>query len=430
MPSEQEARAHAAGRVAFVCYHTSPVAAPGAGDAGGMNVYVRELAAALAARGVAVDVFTRGGGGDRVVDLRPGARVVPVAAERLSQFAARIAAHAPGRYDLVHSHYWQSGLAAIPLAAGWDVPLVHTHHTVARVKNRFLPDGDAPEPRARLEAEERVVRAAALVTASTAAEREELRHPRTLVLHPGVDHDRFRPGDRASARARLGLAGDERVLVAVGRIQRLKGLELALRAVALLQPRPLLLLAGGASGPEGEAELARLRRLAAALGLAGRVRFLGRLAHDELPALYRAADVALVCSHSESFGLAALEAHACGAPVVGTAVGGLPAFVEEGRSGHLVGSRDPAAFAERIRPLLADSRLRAAYAAAAVRSASRFSWQRTARTLHAQYAALTRGRCGETPRRSESRPAPRSPQSAPRTSARSGSAAGPRPART
>jgi D-inositol-3-phosphate glycosyltransferase len=386
-------------RVAFVSFHTSPSDEPGAGDAGGMNVYVDRLARSLAARGVEIDVFTRATAAPAVDEVAPGVRTIALPAgqagvvpkEALTPlapaFGLAIAAFSRAgrlRYDLVHSHYWQSGVAAMPLARLWRIPLVHTHHTLAEVKNGALPAGAAPEPNVRLRAEQIVMSGAALVTASTDEERRRAGGRTVRTLTPGVDHVTFRPGDRGGARRRLGLATDP-VFLAVGRIQSLKGLDLAVHALRHVDRRSILLVAGGPSGADGEAELTRLRRLAWELGLAERVRFLGPRPHRSLPDLYRAADALVVCSHSESFGLAALEAHACGTPIVGTRVGGLPAFVRERRSGFLLDGRDPQLLAARLRTVVAAG---GPFRAAASAAAAGFSWDATATALLHEYRRL------------------------------------------
>jgi D-inositol-3-phosphate glycosyltransferase len=402
-------------RLAVVAYHSSPLGPPGEGDSGGMTVYVRALADALARLGVSTDVFTRAAApGRSVTHVAPGVRVVSIAAgprkhlpkdeltAHLGEFTAGVRAFALAqrvRYDVVHSHYWQSGLAAIPLARVWGAPLVHSHHTLGRVKNRYLAPGDRAEPQARLEGEARVIEAADVLVASTDEEWRQLAclygasHDRLKTLHPGVDHDSFRPGAQPAARAELGL-GDEAVMLYVGRIQRLKGIELAIRAAEQLRPaldRPLrFLVAGGASGPDGDVEVARLRALAAELALDDVVTFAGPVPHERLPVYYQAADVLVVCSHSESFGLAALEAHSCGTPVVGTPVGGLAHIVADERSGFLVDTRDPAVFAARLKTLLSDAALRAQFSATALHAASSFSWDRTAASLQELYECLMR----------------------------------------
>lgn len=402
-------------RLAVLAYHSSPLGPPGEGDSGGMTVYIRDLAAAFARRGVQTDVYTRADGtGRTVTSLGAGVRVIAVEAgprerlpkealtQYLGDFVAGVRAFGLAqrvRYDAVHSHYWQSGLAAIPLADGWGVPLVHSHHTLGKVKNRFLAPGDDPEPAVRIDGEARVIEAADVLVASTDDEWKQLaclygaHHDKLKTLHPGVDHAVFSPGDRAQARASLGLS-DEAVMLYVGRIQRLKGIELAIRAAEQLVPaldRPLrFLVAGGASGPAGDMEVARLRALVEELGLTDVVRFVGAIPHAELPAYYRAADAVVVCSHSESFGLTALEAHSCGTPVVGTPVGGLSHVVADERSGFLVDTRDPAVFAARLKTLLADPALSARFSGAAVASASSFSWDRTAASLQELYECLVR----------------------------------------
>jgi D-inositol-3-phosphate glycosyltransferase len=321
-------------------------------------------------------------------------------AEHVAEFAAGIRAFSTAqriRYDVVHSHYWQSGLAARELARAWDVPMVHSNHTLGKVKNRWLAPGDVPEPLSRLQGEAEVIAAADTLIASTDAEWQQLAclygapHDRLKTVYPGVDHRVFSPGDRAQSRAALGL-GDEAVMLYVGRVQPLKGVDLAIRAAEQLVPaldRPLLLLVvGGASGGRGQEELERLRDLAGSLGISDAVRFLGARPHVELPAFYRAADAVVVCSHNESFGLAALEAHACGAPVVGTDVGGLSHIVRDGESGFLVDSRDPSVFAARLKTILSDSDLRATFGRVAARSARSFSWTTTAALFADLYECL------------------------------------------
>ncbi|MDP9067555.1 MAG: glycosyltransferase [Actinomycetota bacterium] len=400
---------------AVISYHSSPLAEPGSGDAGGMTVYIRRLAEALASRGVTTDVFTRSHRGTSApVILSPGVRVVPVVAgppgpvpkERLrhhvEDFVAGVRAFSLSQrlsYDLIHSHYWQSGLAATGLARAWSVPLVHSPHTLGRVKNRFLAPGDRPEPEVRLVGEDQVIDASDVLVASTDDELEQLAclysasHDRLKVVHPGVDHNAFRPLERPVARGLLGW-GDGKVMLVVGRIQRLKGIDLAIRAleelVSALDESVRLVIVGGASGPDGGAEVERLRSVAADLGVIGNIDFVGPQPHDRLPLFYAASDIVTVCSHSESFGLAALEAHACGTPVVGTAVGGLSHVVRDGRSGFLVLSRDPSAFAARLKTILSDPHLHAAFSREAGDSAAVFSWERAAASFVELYECLVR----------------------------------------
>lgn len=407
-------------RIAVISYHSSPIQEPGSGDAGGMTVYVRRLAEALSVRGIRTDVFTRSADGGRSpVVLSPGVRVIPIEAgpraplpkeelqEHVADFAAGIRAFATSQrisYDLIHSHYWHSGLTGADLARSWSIPLVHSHHTLGRVKNRFLAPGDDPEPQFRLAGEGDVIQAADVLVASTDEEQRQLaclygaKHDRLKTLHPGVDHSVFRPLDAAAARRELGF-GDEAVMLFVGRIQRLKGIDLAIAALAELVPAldggVRLVIVGGASGRGGEAEIQRLRDLAIALEVADRVDFVGPQPHDRLPLYYNAADVVTVCSHSESFGFAALEAHACGTPVVGTAVGGLSHIVRDGRSGFLVETRDPSVFAARLKTVLSDPHLHAEFAKEAHSGTARFSWSETGGKFLELYECLVRERSPE-----------------------------------
>lgn len=400
-------------RAAIISYHSSPLLEPGTGDSGGMTIFVRELTGALAKRGTSTDIYTRSTGAhERVKELSPGVRVISIDAgppgplakadlpRHLDEFTTGIRAFTTAqrlRYDIIHSHYWHSGLVGRALATVWDSPLVHSHHTLGLVKNRFLAPGDAPEPDVRLDGERSVIEGADVLVASTDEEWGQLSclygapHDRLKVVHPGVNHEIFTPGDSAAARRDLGLT-DELTVLYVGRIQPLKGLELAIRSVEQLVPaldRPLaFFVVGGASGPGGDDEIDCLQNLVSELDLKNIVRFVGAQPHFRLPTFYRAADALVVCSYSESFGLAALEAHACGTPVVATPVGGLSHIVADGESGFLVDTRDPSTFAGRLKTLLADEDLRTSFSDAAVRVAQNFSWENTADSLHTLYDCL------------------------------------------
>lgn len=409
-------------RVAMLSVHTSPLDQPGSGDAGGLNVYVVELSRRLAARGVHVEVFTRATASDLPprVELTPGVDVHHVTAgpfegldkddlpAQLCAFASgvlRAEAHQEaGYFDVVHSHYWLSGQVGWLTSERWGVPLVHTFHTLGKVKNAALARRDAPEPRARLIGEEQVVAAADRLVASTADEARQLVQlygadpTRVSTVAPGVDLDRFRPGDQAAARVRLGLDPADVVLVFVGRIQPLKAPDLLLGAAAqLLAGRPGLrrrlrvLVVGGPSG-NGRDELAHLTRLAAELGISDLVRLKSPAGPDALPDYYRAATAVVVPSHNESFGLVALEAQACGTPVVAASVGGLPTAVRHGVSGLLVSVQDPRHYADAIASLVTDAGLRARLAAGALRHAARFSWDATADGVLAAYREGWRAR--------------------------------------
>lgn len=399
-------------RAAFVTYHTSPLAVPGEGDSGGLNVYVRDLAAHLRRTGVATDVFTRradpsvpavveGDDGVRVVHLDAGpAAPVPKEslAAHLEDFAAELAGEIEvGGYDVVHSHYWMSGLAALSAAKGSAAPVVHTAHTLAAL--RALPDGSHD----RFAAERRIASDADLLVASTPHEAEVLVSEygapgsRLAVIPPGVDHRRFTPGDRHSARMRLGLEDADLVVLFCGRIQRLKGADIAAEAMArlgaqapALARRVTFVVAGGASGEDGAATLELMRRITGAADFVPRVRFLSARPHNDVADLYRAADVCLVPSRSESFGLVALEAQASGVAVVASAVDGLVHVVASGRSGRLVADPSAAAFASALEEVLGYDCLRRRMGREAVRVADAFSWGRAAAGHRLVYGGLLR----------------------------------------
>ncbi|CRK60232.1 Glycosyltransferase MshA involved in mycothiol biosynthesis [Alloactinosynnema sp. L-07] len=402
-------------RVALLSVHTSPLEQPGTGDAGGMNVYITETATRMANRGIEVEVFTRATSSDLppVAELAPGVLVRHVSAgpfEGLSRadlpaelcgFTAGLlraeARHEPGYYDLLHSHYWLSGQVGRIARERWGVPLVHTAHTLAKVKNAALADGDTPEPRQRVIGEQQIVDFADRLVANTDVEAQQLVSlydadpERVDIIAPGVDLDRFRPGDRLAARAWLGLRPDAVVFAFVGRIQPLKAPDVLLRAAAELlaqggiaRDRLIVLVAGGPSGT-GLEQPAALQDLAVALGITDVVRFLPPQSGEALARIYRAADVVAVPSHNESFGLVALEAQACGTPVVAAAVGGLPVAVADGRSGLLVHGHATGAWADALGKLARDPGLRTTLAVGAVRHARAFSWDRTTDALITGY---------------------------------------------
>ena len=414
MPVRRHLRAGMPRRVATLSVHTSPLDQPGAGDAGGMNVYIVEVSRRLAARGIAVDVFTRATSSDLppVVEMAPGVTVRHVAAgpfeglgkeelpAQLCAFTAAVlreeAQHDAGHYDLVHSHYWLSGQVGWLARDRWSVPLVHTAHTLAKVKNAALAAGDRPEPRARVIGEEQVVAEADRLIANTEEEARQLvahygADPRrTLVVPPGVDLDRFSPGDRAAARRAVGVPDDAVVLLFVGRIQPLKAPDVLLAAAAqmladdpALRGRLRVHVVGAPSGSGLDAPR-QLEELAVTLGIADVVRFLPPQPPDRLAQHYRAADVTVVPSHSESFGLVALEAQACGTPVVAAAVGGLPTAVRNGVSGLLVDGHRAGDYAIAVRAVLARRQL---LAAGARRHAAAFSWDRTVDSMIDAYAS-------------------------------------------
>jgi D-inositol-3-phosphate glycosyltransferase len=408
--------------MAVFSVHTSPLHQPGTGDAGGMNVYIAEVARELAEAGVEVEIFTRATSSDLppIVRLAPGVSVrhvnagpfeglakedLPAQLCAFTQGALRAeAARPPGHYDLIHSHYWLSGQVGWLAKDRWGVPLVHTAHTLAKVKNAMLADGDRPEPLVRIVGEEQVTDAADRLVANTQAEAQDLIDQygadpsRVLVVEPGVDLDRFnppRPGRELAtaveARERLGLPVSGQIVAFVGRIQPLKAPDVLLRAAAeLRQLDPALaetltiVIVGGPSG-SGLDRPSALMDLAASLGIADSVRFLAPLAGTDLADLYQAADLVAVPSYNESFGLVAMEAQACGTPVVAAAVGGLVTAVRDGVSGLLVDGHDPYDWAQVIAKALDEPSRLSSLSAGAVAHARNFSWRRTAAGLLAVY---------------------------------------------
>nr|WP_275935763.1 D-inositol-3-phosphate glycosyltransferase [Herbidospora sakaeratensis] len=398
-------------RVATISMHTSPLDQPGTGDAGGMNVYIVETAKRLADLGVEVEIFTRQTSRDLppIVQLAPGVSVRHVTAGpyeelyrsdlpgQMCAFVSGVlrteAVYEPGRYDVIHSHYWLSGQVGRLAKERWGVPLVHTMHTMAKVKNLLLAEGDCPEPPARVFGEEQVVDAADRLVANTAAEAEELVSlyaappARVSVVNPGVNLQVFQPASKGAARHRLGLAQDAHVLLFVGRIQPLKAPDVLLRAAAkmiadnpALRDRLVVACVGGPSG-NGLARPSLLTDVAAELGITDLVHLAPPSPQHELADWYRAADVTVVPSHNESFGLVALESQACGTPVVAASVGGLRTAVKDGGSGLLIDGHDPAAWATALAALLDRPAWRDYLAEGAIRHAAAFGWQATAGRL-------------------------------------------------
>jgi D-inositol-3-phosphate glycosyltransferase len=409
-------RLRAPRRIAMVSVHTSPLDQPGTGDAGGMNVYVVELSRCLAAAGVEVEIFTRSTSGElpAVVELAPGVLVRHVPAgpfeglskaelpAQLCTFAREVlrteAAYEPGYYDVIHSHYWLSGQVGALARDRWGVPLVHSMHTMAKVKNAALAGGDAAEPVARVIGEEQVVDAADLLVANTEAERRQLidlydADPRRVrVISPGVDLGVFFPGDRPAARRRLGLPTDALVTLFVGRIQPLKAPDVVIEAAAeLLNARPELRsrlvvpIVGGPSG-SGYGTLEQLAELARRLDVDDVVRFAAPMTQELLADYYRAATVVCVPSYSESFGLVAIEAQACATPVVAADVGGLSTAVVHGETGILVSGHDPADYARVLQRLLTSPAELDRLGAAGALHASTFGWSGTAELTLDAYA--------------------------------------------
>lgn len=407
-------------RIAMLSAHTSPLEQPGDGDAGGMNVYVLELSRQLAARGIEVEIFTRATSRHQpsLVAAEPGILVHHVAAgpfeglekndlpSQLCSFVRDVlraeVEHEPGHFDLVHSHYWLSGQVGTVARERWNVPLVHTMHTMAKVKNAMLADGDAAEPIGRIYGEEEIVRLADRLIANTTEERRDLVElydadpDRVAVVHPGVDLTVFRAGRLAEAREQLGLARDAAVLLFAGRIQPLKAPDVVLRAAAVmlqrdpsLRNRLVVAVIGGASG-SGLDQPSAMADLSHELGIDDVVRLVPTVSQRALADWYAAATVVCVPSHNESFGLVAIEAQACGTPVVAARVGGLTTSVSDGVTGMLVDGHDPADYATAVHVLLTDPDAREAMSHKAVRHAEGFGWDVTAdRTLDVYAQAIT-----------------------------------------
>ena len=393
--------------IAMLSVHTSPLDRPGyTKDAGGMNVYIRELARELGQSRVSVDIFTRWSNEQtpRIVQISPRVRVIhvkagPVAAvhknalyDYLPAFARQVDQfrRAEGKaYDILHSHYWLSGVAAMQLAAQWDIPHVTMFHTLARLKQLAHPD--EPEPPLRLHMEQRIIQRADGIIAPTADESTQLIRlcgalPGQLHVIPcGVDLRRFAPSDRRQARAALGLAPGRPVLLFAGRLDPFKGPDILLRAAALMEEEAEIVLVGGQLQQDNDLE--QLRQLAGDLQIEQRVHFLGAQPREAMPTIYSAADVTVIPSYHESFGLVAVESLACGTPVVATRAGGLTTVVRHGETGYLV-PRCPGFFAGRLDALLRDRDSWQRMSQAARPSVLHYSWANVAAQVHEVYEEL------------------------------------------
>jgi D-inositol-3-phosphate glycosyltransferase len=409
-------------RLAVLSVHTCPLAPLGGWETGGLNVYVREVSRELARRGVQVDIFTRRQIDHTadVVDLAPGARIIHLDAgpprtfdkyeviDHLSEFACgvqRFRLLTGRRYDLLHAHYWLSMPPALHFQDRWRVPLVAQFHTLAQLKNRVARDDLEREFEARLDLEKTAIAEADRVLALSPHDRRQMIEHygacarKVEVVPGGVDLQRFKPGSRAAARRHLKLPEDAAVLLFVGRIQRLKGVEVLLRAAAeLVEARPagrplrVLVVGGQPDGgplqkPERQ-EIERLRALATRLGLQQAVTFVGAVEQGRLPLYYRAADVTVMPSSYESFGLVAAESMACGTPVVASQVGGLRSLIADGETGFLIRWLHPHLFAERLELLIRDPALAASLGRAAAQATRGLSWAATADRLLALYEQL------------------------------------------
>jgi D-inositol-3-phosphate glycosyltransferase len=397
-------------RLAMLSLHTSPLAQAGVGDGGGMNVYVRELVSGLAQAGIACTVYSRSWADNlpERVAVEPGFDVVHIPAgdphlpkealvgvvDEFTDGVLKDLAAGDG-VELVHANYWLSGVAGHRIKHELDLPLVTTFHTLARVK----AESGESETAGRVRAETEIIGCADAICVSCTEEESQFRRlygdppGRLEIVAPGVEHAFFAPGDRGGARRAIGLPDHTGpLLLFVGRIQPLKAADVAVRTLAeLRRADALLLIVGGASGSEGDAEVAKLHDLAARLGVADQVLFVAPQPHHILSGYYRAADVVLVPSRSESFGLVALEAAACGTPVVAAAVGGLLTLVDHGHTGFLVQGRDPGVYAAYTSELLDNDRLAWSMSSSAAARARRYTWSTSAARLRRVYADLTVG---------------------------------------
>ncbi len=395
-------------RIAVLSVHTCPLAALGGKETGGMNVYVREVSRELGRMGIEVDVFTRSQNPaiPRAVSLGPGARVIHLPAgpeapipreavyDHLDGFVGALDAWRAAQgaeYDVIHGHYWLSGLAGLRLRARWGVPLVQMFHTLGQLKNSVARTADEIEPELRIRSEGRIIASADRIIAANDVERDHLAwyygadRARVAVVPCGVDTELFTPAEPTAARAELGLPPGATLLY-VGRLTPIKGLETLLTALSLLPSRPTLLIIGGDQDEPLNSHVAHLRRRVAALALDESVKFLGAQPQQRLRLYYRAADATVMPSYYESFGMVALEAMACGSPVIASNVGGLTTTVRDGVTGFLVPDGDPHALAERVAAVLDDADLRWRLGREAVRWARGYRWPCVTEAVCREYA--------------------------------------------
>jgi D-inositol-3-phosphate glycosyltransferase len=406
----------------MLSYHTCPLATLGGKDTGGMNVYVRDLTRQLGAQGVSVDVFTRSqdehvphvlhhlGYGNRVVHV-PAGPEVPLPKSELSAYLPEFVtgikdfSRTKGiRYDAIHSHYWLSGLAALELRTSWDVPVVSMFHTLGLMKNRVAQPHEEVEGDYRINGERKVMASVDRIIAATPAELAQLQWlynidtKKVTVIPPGVDTSRFYPIPSDEAKAYIGIPPDDRMVLYVGRIEPLKGLDVLFEAMGRYcqhsqadKAHLHLTIIGGdpdASSEKMTVEMSRLKELRERYGLEDMVTFRGKQDQDTLPYYYSSAEVVVVPSHYESFGMVALEAMACGTPVVASQVGGLAYLVKDGVTGYTVPVGDPEELCIHLRDLMEDRELRKRMGEQAARFAQDYAWENIARQVTDQYKAL------------------------------------------
>lgn len=418
-------------RIAMLSVHTCPLAMLGGKKSGGMNVYVRDLSRELARRGIQVDVFTRSqdsyipmishslGYGARVVHVKAGPeQPIPVAEvtqylDEFSQAVQQFAAEEGTSYDLIHSHYWLSGLVAGKLKEAWNgIPIVHMFHTLGRMKNRIATADRELAPPERIEGEQQVIEIADRIVTATPAEQAQLhwlygnRSGKEVVVSPGVDLERFKPIPKEAAKAQVGIPVNDRSILFVGRIEPLKGVDTLLQAMALIQERypeaiedvDVTIIGGDPWANDPDLEMARLQAMRQQLGIHDIVTFMGARDQNELPNYYSAAEMVVMPSHYESFGMVALEAMATGTPVIASEVGGLAFLVRDGENGFHVPSRDPEALAGRIYELLTNETCRIRLGQNAREYAKRYAWSDIAERMLAVYGDLLSPRQEKEPR--------------------------------
>lgn len=407
--------------IAMLSYHTCPLATLGGKDTGGMNVYVRDLTRALGARGIHVDVFTRSqdehvphvlhdlGYGNRVVHV-PAGPEHPIAkkelAEYIPQFVDGIRAFADEkgiRYDVIHSHYWMSGIAAASLSDLWGgAPILHMFHTLGEMKNRIARSDSEREGPYRVEGEKRVLKRASRLIVATEAEKAQLQWlykgdvRKMAVIPPGVDTSHFYPIPKDEARQFIGISPNQQMVLFVGRIEPLKGVDTLIRAMSCLKFQEVghpvyLAIIGGepdVNPAQMTAEMARLQKLCDDLCMGQTVVFLGKRAQDTLPYYYSAADVLVMPSFYESFGMVALEAMACGTPVIASQVGGLAFLVRDGETGFTVPEGDPSVLCDKLTLLLNDCDLRTRMGKCAAEYAQGYDWDKIAARIMEVYEGL------------------------------------------
>jgi D-inositol-3-phosphate glycosyltransferase len=401
--------------IAIISYHTCPLATLGGKNTGGMNVYIRDLTRFLGKKGIHADVFTRSqddhvphilhdlGFCNRVVHI-PAGPEIPIPKiqlfDYLDQFSDGIMSFSESKgisYDIIFSHYWLSGLAANSLKEKWNIPFIQMFHTLAILKNQVAKGSEEMEPDLRVNGEKEVIRIADKIIASTSNEEKQLIHlynadsNKIEVCPPGVDTSRFYPIPQDEAKEYIGIPKDEKMLLFVGRIEPLKGIDILIKAIAQMQksdvlstcPHYLFIIGGDPDADDKEMnnEMSKLRELCNQLGVGDMVLFLGKRDQDSLQYYYSAAEVVVMPSHYESFGLVALEAMACGIPVVATQVGGLQHLVQNGKTGFIIPDNDPIALEEKLTQLICNSSLRDQMSRASAKYAKSFAWENIAERL-------------------------------------------------